>query len=163
VTQVIHSFKNEDVNFEFPDFFSTSYPVSSRGYKVKQELDYKGKQEILGVEEEILGGDEEEESVMEEPLLPVQVQDLPKLSNTSIFGDFIKKTENNIPIFGKKKIVPETEEDGSQFSFMNSNTYAAQARSAAGIIPEVNEDVEFTEKDDNDINNILHLLRNQQY
>jgi hypothetical protein len=167
VTQVIHSFKNEDVNFEFPDFFSSSYPVSSRGYKVNQEqeseLDYKIKQEILGVEEEILGGDEEEESVMEEPLPPVQVQDLPKLSNTSIFGDFIKKTENNIPIFGKKKIVPETEEDGSQFSFMNSNTYAAQGRSAAGIIPDVNEEVEFTEKDENDINNILHLLRNQQY
>jgi hypothetical protein len=156
VTQVIHSFKNEDVNFEFPDFFSTSYPVSYRGYKVKQE--------ILGEEQEILGGEDQEESLMEEePLPPVQVPDLPKLSNTSIFGDFIKKTENNIPIFGKKKVVPETEEDGSQFSFMNSNTYAAQARSAAGIIPEVNEDVEFTEKDDNDINNILHLLRNQQY
>lgn len=157
VTQVIHSFKNEDVNFEFPDFFSTSYPISSQSYKKDQIYEKKVSEQEDEYEEE-----DEEESVVEEPLPPVQVPDVPKLSNTSIFGDFIKKTENNIPIFGKKKIVPETEEDGSQFSFMNSNTYAAQARNAAGIIPDVNEDVEFTEKDENDINNILNLLRNQQ-
>jgi hypothetical protein len=85
---------------------------------------------------------------------PIPIPEItPIQNNASIFGDFIvKKTEDDIPIFGKKK---NRTDDAS-----TNSTYARQSKSAAlNTIPEVLDDV--SERDNTDINNILNILRNQ--
>jgi len=109
--------QQDEVFFEFPDFFNT--------FQSRERFAQEG----------------------------AIVADIPQISNNaSVFGDFIVKTQDDIPIFGKKK---KKQDDVSV-----SSTYAKQSKMAAlSSYPEIQDDV--SEKDNTDINNILNILRNQ--
>lgn len=143
LTQLNESSKESEYDFEFPDFFNNG-----------------GFSKVMA------------DDVFSVPVVPViptveapkqTITNFAPRTNKSIFGDFIKgKNEENIPIFGKK--ATEADQNDGSIS-MNQSIYANQAKKAANLIQEGNEenDVEFTEKDDTDINKILNILRNQTY
>jgi hypothetical protein len=143
LTQLNESSKESEYDFEFPDFFNNG-----------------GFSKVMT------------DDVFSVPVVPViptveapkqTITNFAPRTNKSIFGDFIKgKNEENIPIFGKK--ATEADQNDGSIS-MNQSIYANQAKKAANLIQEGNEenDVDFTEKDDTDINKILNILRNQTY
>lgn len=83
-----------------------------------------------------------------------QAIEIPKLSK-NLFGNFIKDiNENNIPIFSNKKKNDETNHS------VNS-VYAHQIKQIANNIFNENEDIDFTEKDDADVKNLINILKNE--
>jgi len=158
VTPISDNGKEAEFEFEFPDFFNNG------GFGLPTKLITP---------------------IVSEPVQPVPVQvapapvqavltpvapkvtpiiNYPKKTNKSIFGDFIKgQNDENVPIFGKKAEEIKDTNEGS--ISMNQSMYANQAIKAVGLIQDNNDDAEidFTERDDTDINKILNILRNQNY
>ena len=92
---------------------------------------------------------EDEEPKKEKDLNIIETPiETPKLSK-NIFGDFIKQVnQNNIPIFSDKK------------DEMSESNSIRTRKNISNIIYD-NEDYDFTEKDSNDVKNILSILKNQ--
>lgn len=154
VSSVYEISREAEYDFEFPDFFNNG------GFPVPVQMPIRVQEPII---QEIV------QPTPEQPVqaVPAQVTKQPinfaPKTNKSIFGDFIKgKNEENVPIFGKK--TPEMDQNDGSIS-MNQSIYANQAKKAANFLQDNNDDndVDFTEKDDTDINKILNILRNQTY
>ncbi|NDE14273.1 hypothetical protein EBZ80_05010 [bacterium] len=109
-------------------------------------------------------GPENAEPVVPEPA-PVVVQKKPTAGvptlSKNLFGDFILgKTDNKIPIFGVKKTEEAAKDLVEQTNLTVLQQSSAPAPDAAAGRP-VDEDLEFSEKNDQDIYRLLDTLREQ--
>jgi hypothetical protein len=154
VSSVYEISREAEYDFEFPDFFNNG------GFPVPVQMPIRVQEPII--QEIVQPTPEQPVQIVTAPAPKQPVNFAPK-TNKSIFGDFIKgKNEENVPIFGKK--TPEMDQNDGSIS-MNQSIYANQAKKAANFLQDNNDDndVDFTEKDDTDINKILNILRNQTY
>jgi hypothetical protein len=152
-TQIFNIQKEMDINFEFPELLDTIPKVLPRvDEKVIEEIEDDETEETENFEEE---EEEKIESVKKEE--PVK-KNVPQLSK-NLFGNFITgKTEDNIPIFTNR--TTQKQSDQSNYSILQS-PYINQAKNAAQQISCQTEDVDFTEKDDQDVHQLLSILRKQ--
>jgi hypothetical protein len=159
VTPIYDNRKEAEFEFEFPDFFNNG------GFG----LPTKFITPIVEQQPVVVQAPAPSAAPVQAPLpvaakVTTPIINYPKKTNKSIFGDFIKgQNEQNVPIFGKK----QEDRDANEGSIsLNQSIYANQAIKAAGLLIDGGNDdaeIDFTERDDTDINKILNILRNQNY
>lgn len=159
--QIFEVNKEMDVLFEFPSFFAETVlePKQNPPEEVKVvepivEIIEKEPEPIINLQTPII-----------EPITVNPKQELPSLDN-NLFGDFITRTnKKKIPIFSetpRKNVSKLNQNDTSHFSFLqatNAEITNDIPHQALGDITE--EEPDFTEKDENDIHQLLSILRNQ--
>ena len=157
VTPISDNGKEAEFEFEFPDFFNNG----GFGLPTKFITPIVEQQPVVQAQAPAPAPVQAPVPIAAKVTTPII--NYPKKTNKSIFGDFIKgQNQENVPIFGKKS----EEKDANEGSIsLNQSIYANQAIKAAGLIQDGNDDAEidFTERDDTDINKILNILRNQNY
>lgn len=173
-TQIYDNLRERDVPFEFPDFFlhqgaeQILHAITNNTNPFRAFAALHNKKEetraVAPVEPVVPtpAPTPEPVAVVSTPSRPpnyASALTLPTLPK-NIFGNYIRgKTGENIPIFGKPEVEkqPIEKDDCHESSILlNSSTHMTKNLS----VTHIEEDVDFTEKDENDIHKILSILRN---